>query len=134
WAGGQLPLQLQAEGLTPAEIEASARIETEVADRLPVRWREALARPIRLEWTDALPARVHGRTTASRIRLDRRLLHDWKAQPPGDDPQLSSVRAAVAALVHELAHVLDRSEGRALSRDPRLLNLAGWQVRPWHLA
>jgi hypothetical protein len=134
WALGQLPLELQAEKLTSAEIEASAQIEAEVADRLPARWREALVRPIRLEWTDALPARVHGRTTASRIRLNRRLLHDWMAQPPGSDTQLSTLRAAMAALVHELAHVLDRSEGRALSRDPRLLNLAGWQVRPWHLA
>ncbi|MFT4247452.1 MAG: DUF4105 domain-containing protein [Pseudomonas sp.] len=133
WAVARLPLQLHAQGLTPAEIAASARLEAAVAGRLPERWGEALVGPIRLEWTDTLPARVHGRTTASRIRLDRRLLHDWMALPPGSDPQRPAARAAMAALIHELAHVLDRSRRRALSRDPRLLDLAGWQVRPWHL-
>src|SRR5690606_35084683 len=35
---------------------------------------------------------------------------------------------ATAALLHELAHAWDREH--RLSRDPRLLDLAGWQVRP----
>ncbi len=39
----------------------------------------------------------------------------------------------MAALVHELAHVRDRGAGSALSRDPRLRDLAGWQVRPWRV-
>jgi hypothetical protein len=133
WAGEQLPLQLQTDGLTPSEIEASTRLETEVAARLPVRWREAPVQPIRLEWSDALPAHVHGRATTSRIRLARSLLRDWMALPPGSDPQLPAARAAMAALIHELAHALDHSEAWGLSRDPRLLDLAGWQVRPWHL-
>lgn len=44
-----------------------------------------------------------------------------------DDPD---ARAALAALLHELAHVYDRAPRGGLSRDPRLLDLAGWPVRP----
>lgn len=39
----------------------------------------------------------------------------------------------MAAVVHELAHVLDRGPQGGLSRDPRLRDLAGWQVRPWRI-
>ena len=42
-------------------------------------------------------------------------------------------RAALAALLHELAHVHDRSPRGGLSRDPRLLDLAGWSVQPLRL-
>ncbi len=38
---------------------------------------------------------------------------------------------ARAALVHELAHLLDRSAAGGFSRDPRLLDLAGWQIGSW---
>ncbi|WP_434031282.1 DUF4105 domain-containing protein [[Pseudomonas] boreopolis] len=133
WAQASLPLQLHAEGLTAEEAEASDRLVEQVADRLPARWREALASPIRLEWTQGLPAHVQGRAAATRIRLDRRLLHAWMALPAGSDPELPAAHAAMAALIHELAHVLDRSRARGLSRDPRLLDLAGWQMRPWRL-
>ena len=44
-----------------------------------------------------------------------------------DDPD---ARAALAALLHELAHAYDRAPRGGLSRDPRLLDLAGWPVRP----
>lgn len=49
------------------------------------------------------------------------------------DISAPATRAAMAALVHELAHVRDRGAGSALSRDPRLRDLAGWQVRPWRV-
>lgn len=39
----------------------------------------------------------------------------------------------MAALLHELAHVLDRGPQGGLSRAPRLRDLAGWQVRPWRI-
>jgi hypothetical protein len=42
-------------------------------------------------------------------------------------------RPAVAALLHELAHFYDRSAAGRLSSDPRLLDLAGWQVSPMRL-
>ena len=49
------------------------------------------------------------------------------------DISAPATRAAMAALVHELAHVRDRGAGSTLSRDPRLRDLAGWQVRPWRV-
>lgn len=47
--------------------------------------------------------------------------------PSDDDP---GTRAALAAVLHELAHFYDRTPQGQLSRDPRLLDLAGWQVSP----
>ncbi len=44
-----------------------------------------------------------------------------------DDPD---AHTALTALLHELAHVYDRAPRGGLSRDPRLLDLAGWPVRP----
>ena len=132
-AQATLTLQLQTEGLTHGEIQASTRLEAEVIKRLPERWRGQVGRPIVLQWTDHLPERVHGHARADRIWLRRELLRDWMALPPGSDSQAPAARAAMAALVHELAHVLDHSSAGGLSRDPRLLDLAGWQRRPWHL-
>ena len=36
-------------------------------------------------------------------------------------------------VIHELAHFYDRAPRGQLSRDPRLLDLAGWQVSPMRL-
>lgn len=90
--------------------------------RLPSRWR-AQDRTLRLAWRDDLPEGVHGRIRGDRIALSRALLTGADA---GGRPQSAS--PALAALVHELAHAWDREHG--LSRDPRLLDLAGWQARP----
>lgn len=99
---------------------AAAQVLVEDAlRRLPPRWR-GWERTLRLGWRDDLPEDVHGRIRGGRIGLSRVLLEEaGGAWPSG---------AAVRALVHELAHDWDRAQG--LSRDPRLLDLAGWQVRP----
>ena len=47
-----------------------------------------------------------------------------------EDP---ATRAALAAVIHELAHFYDRTPQGQLSRDPRLLDIAGWQVSPMRL-
>ena len=48
---------------------------------------------------------------------------------PGAGVQDPASRAALAAVLPELAHVYDRG-GARLSSDPRLLGLAGWPLRP----
>lgn len=98
----------------------------EVLGRLPPRWRRQ-ERTLRLAWRDDLPDGVHGRIRGHRIGLSRALL---QAEPAAELAAEAVVpgEAAVAALVHELAHAWDRQHG--LSRDPRLLDLAGWQLRP----
>ncbi|QDW67959.1 DUF4105 domain-containing protein [Luteimonas granuli] len=115
----QAGLRIELEqGLSAGDERAARELVDAVLWRLPPRWREEET-VLRLGWRDDLPSGVHGRIRGGRIGLSRTLL-DRAAAWPSDE--------AVAALVHELAHARDRTHG--LSRDPRLLDLAGWQVRP----
>lgn len=102
-------------GLTPSQAERARALADEVASLLPARWREALGPSVDVHWRDDLPQGVHGRALRGRVLLRRALL---------DAP---SARDATAALLHELAHLFDRSPAGGLSREPRLLDLAGWQ-------
>ena len=115
-------------GLDHADAAATRELLDAATARLPRPWASALERPITLEWRDDLPQQVHGRARHWRILLQRRLLEDWKrrAQEP------AAARAALAALLHELAHLYDRTAAGGLSRDPRLLDLAGWQRSALH--
>ena len=137
----QAALQLQTvdAALTPAQIVATRQLLDDVAGRLPPAWANALDQRIDVQWRDDLPAQVHGRAQARRMRLAprmllaRALLDGWMARPAdaGDDDP--ATRAALVAVVHELAHFYDRTPHGQLSRDPRLLDLAGWQVSPVRL-
>jgi len=123
WAG---PRFSQAPGLVPAEQAASARLLEDIAARLPPAWGQALPDPVRLEWRQDLPARVHGRAVGQRVLLDRGLLRQWLQAGQGE-AAAAAWRALQAALVHELGHLYDRGPAGGLSADPRLLDLAGWQ-------
>jgi hypothetical protein len=125
-------VQVDRRGLDDAQLASSRRLVEDVEDRLPPVWRDALPVGLRLRWRTDLPSQVHGRSLGTDIGLRRDLLDGWMARTPqagGDDP---AARAALAALLHELAHVLDRGPQGGISRDPRLLDLAGWQLRPLH--
>ncbi|WP_368565069.1 DUF4105 domain-containing protein [Pseudoxanthomonas sp. UTMC 1351] len=102
-------------------------------ERLPPVWVAALHRRIAVAWRDDLPAQVHGRAQTARILLDRKLLDAWMARPIDADADDPDTRAALAAVIHELAHFYDRTPQGQLSRDPRLLDAAGWQVAPLRL-
>jgi hypothetical protein len=142
--GSAHALQLQPldQALTPAQAAATWQLLDDASSRLPATWSDALDRPVTLEWRDDLPSGVHGRALRDRILLDRALLDGMlsggtlsgsaSARPAdaGIDP---AVRAALAAVIHELAHLYDRTPQGGLSRDPRLLDLAGWQVGPTRL-
>ncbi|WP_344759079.1 DUF4105 domain-containing protein [Luteimonas lutimaris] len=123
-------LQLHDGTLTPPQAAAAREILDEAMQRLPPTWADALDPRTVVEWRDDLPPDVHGRVRGDRLLLRRALLDDWIARPgdAGDDDP--ATRAALAAVIHELAHVHDRSPHGRLSRDPRLLDLAGWQVGP----
>ncbi|GAB3506252.1 DUF4105 domain-containing protein [Pseudoxanthomonas daejeonensis] len=117
-----------ADEIPPAERAATLQLLGQGLRMLPPSWSMALDRPIAFTWRDDLPDGVHGRARHWSIALDRRLLAAWMAHRPdtgNDDP---ATRAALAALLHELAHLYDRTPAGGLSRDPRLLDLAGWQV------
>ncbi|ATS21176.1 hypothetical protein PK69_13455 [Xanthomonas phaseoli pv. phaseoli] len=134
-AQAELLVEVVPSDLPAAEIEASNALVQLVARRLPQGWTQRMTAPIQLQWRTDLPAQVHGRAIGNRILLDRALLQAWSAQSDEarSDRNAAATRAAMAALIHELAHVLDRGAGSALSRDRRLRDLAGWQVRPWRL-
>ena len=95
---------------------------------------DRLDRRIDVAWRDDLPAKVHGRAKARHLLLKRSLLDDWMARPADADADAGidepATRAALSAVIHELAHFYDRTPQGRLSQDPRLLDLAGWQVRP----
>lgn len=127
WQAAAAGLRVEPEvGMPAAEAHAARALADAVIGRLPPRWRDQ-GLTLRLGWRDDLPDGVHGRIRGGRVWLARELLE----APPGalaDAPAGAPGEAAVAALLHELAHAWDRVQG--LSRDPRLLDLAGWQVRP----
>lgn len=124
-----LPLQLDERGLAPAQADAGRQLLQAVQERLPSDLPRPPA-PLQVQWRDDLPDHVRGRALGRKLLLDRRLLDDWLARPlplREDDP---ASRAAMAALIHEIAHALDRSPQGGWSRDARFRDLAGWQVRP----
>ncbi|TLX21208.1 DUF4105 domain-containing protein [Thermomonas fusca] len=123
-------LQVEPRGLDAAQLQASHALVAAVATRLPPVWRAAMPADLHLRWRDDLPAQVHGRSVGLQIGLRRELLDGWMARSPQAGDTDPAARAAQAALIHELAHVLDRGPAGGLSRDPRLLDLAGWQLRP----
>ncbi|WP_295935636.1 DUF4105 domain-containing protein [uncultured Xanthomonas sp.] len=129
------PLAVDETGLSPAERTASEAVLAAAQARLPPAWTAALPAGLPLQWRDDLPTQVHGRAQARRLLLNKRLLRDWIAAPGRDtDPVADPARRpALAALLHELAHFYDRSAAGHLSSDPRLLDLAGWQVSPMRL-
>ncbi|WP_369932783.1 DUF4105 domain-containing protein [Xanthomonas tesorieronis] len=130
-------LQVDASGLSASERAASQALLDATLPRLPPAWTAAIETPLTLQWRDDLPERVHGRAQARNLLLNKALLRAWMAQPVADTADGDVVdparRPAVAALLHELAHFYDRSAAGRLSSDPRLLDLAGWQVSPMRL-
>jgi hypothetical protein len=131
----QAALQLQPvdHSLTSAQAEAAQQLLADAGQRLPTAWVEALEQRIEVEWRDDLPAQVHGRAQGRRLLLDRALLDGWLARPNDIGLEDPATRAALAAVIHELAHFYDRTPQGRLSSDPRLLDLAGWQVSPMRL-
>jgi len=131
----QAALQLESidRSLTPAQTEATQQLLADAAERLPASWVGALDQRIKVEWRDDLPAQVHGRAQGRQLLLDRALLDGWMAHPHDVGIGDPATRAALAAVIHELAHFYDRTPQGQLSRDPRLLDLAGWQVSPMRL-
>lgn len=114
-ASAALPLTLEDGGLAPREREAAQALVEQAQALFPAEVVPMLP-ALTLQFSE-LPPRVHGRLRGGRIRVARHLLQTDAARPQ-----------ALAALLHELGHALDRELG--LSRDPRLRDLAGWQLRP----
>jgi len=127
-------LAFDSTNLTPQQFDASRELLDAALVLLPGSWRNALDPNLTVHWRNDLPEHVVGRAKSRKLLLDRHLLDGWMAQPAPDRFNDTGKPAALATLIHELAHVYDRSPQGKLSRDPRLLDLAGWQkqpLRPW---
>lgn len=117
-------LQLDEAGLSPDEIAVSRQLLADAQARLPAAMRDATGRTLEVRWTDALAEPVHGHAGRNELLLNRALL------PSLVDPRDAQARqGALATVLHELAHFHDRGAQGGISRDPRFLDLAGWQVR-----
>ncbi|MCD9007986.1 DUF4105 domain-containing protein [Luteimonas sp. XNQY3] len=118
-AGWSVEQQAAGTPLTPAESARADAAISAALRRLPPSWRDTPGLDVVVDWRDDLPDDVHGRTFGSHLRLRRALLAGHAVVQP-----------LQAALLHEFAHRYDRSPLGGLSRDPRLLDLAGWPQRP----
>lgn len=125
-AQAELQFELQPDGLDGQQIPAAERALQDMQHVVPAAWQDRFDRPVRVRWSSTLPDQVHGRTRRGAITLRRDLLDDVRAGEP-------LPRALQAALIHELAHVLDRAPGGGWSQTARWRDLSGWQQRPWRL-
>lgn len=122
WPGASahaaLRLQLDPAGLTAGQVAASREVLDTAVARLPPSLIAGLDRDITVAWSDTLPHEATGRARRDAVLLNRRLLPALETAQ-GDE--------ALATVLHEVAHLHDRRV--RLSADPRLLDLAGWQVK-----
>ena len=126
-------IAVDASGLSGAEAQASHALVARVQALLPPLFARDIAGTVTLSWRDDLPAAVHGRTRGRRIGLRRELLDGWMARAPDAGDADPRARAALATVLHELAHVHEYAAAGPLARDRRLRDLAGWPVQPLRL-
>jgi len=121
WSTGAVAaMKLDASGLSNDERIATQRLLDDAQSRLPERMRVPADRILDVRWS-SLDANVHGHAGRSELLLNRDLL------APLVEGSDVAHRAALSTVLHELAHFHDRTQ--RISRDPRFLDLAGWQVR-----
>jgi len=128
-----LRIEVDPQGLSATELQASQTLVSRTQQLLPAKFAREFDATVALRWREDLPDAVHGRAHGDRIGLRRPLLEGWMRRDPAAGDADPGARAALAALIHELTHVLDRSPRGGLSRAPRLLDLAGWPVQPLRL-
>ncbi|AXK72089.1 DUF4105 domain-containing protein [Lysobacter sp. TY2-98] len=119
---GAVTVSTDTAGLSDTQRAISDAALARAASMLPTAWSDALRAPLRVRWRDDLPPDVEGRYVPGTLTLRRGLLDTSTPLAPS--------RELLAATLHELAHAWDRSPQGGLSRDPRLLDLAGWSVAP----
>ena len=108
-----------------ADVAAATRALLDEAEaKLPPAM-QSLA-PVTVRWSDRLPPDVAGRATRGTLLLKEAMRTALDAAP-GDASGQEVRERLLATVIHELGHFHDRRAG--LSRDPRLLDLAGWQER-----
>src|SRR5690606_32463256 len=118
-------LRFDPAGDVDADVAAATRALLDEAElKLPPAM-QTLA-PVTVRWSDRLPPDVAGRAIRGTLLLNEAMRTALGAVP-GDASGQEARERLLATVIHELGHFHDRRAG--LSRDPRLLDLAGWQER-----
>lgn len=112
WA--DLRLQLQADGLSPAQRQASQALLDEAMTRLPPSFIQRLDRRIDVSWSTRMPDNAYGEASpVSSLELNRNLLDsltDGSAATTQTHRPHGTVREEMLATVlHELTHIYDRA-------------------------
>lgn len=127
----RIELQTTAPSLDSEQVLASQRLIDDVLGRIPAGIEGSSSLMLQLRWRDDLPEHVQGRARGRELGLDKRLLPLLlQGDSASSDASVQAWQQARAALIHELGHALDRSAIGGWSRQPRFLDLAGWQQRP----
>ena len=110
----ELRLQLDDEGLSAAEQQASQRLLEEAWQALPPTFRQRLDRTVEVRWEADLPAQSYGQSNGrQRLLLNRRLLPGLVsgelALQRTDRSHRTSQRELLATVLHELLHLYDRA-------------------------
>jgi hypothetical protein len=113
-ANASLQLQLETEGLSPAQQQASQALLDEAMQALPPRFIEQLDRRIDVGWTADMPSNAYGQASlVSRLDLNRNLLSSLTdgsaASKKTNRPHGTVRREMLATVLHELTHIYDRS-------------------------
>ena len=131
-----LQLQLQTEGLEPAQQRASQALLDEAMQALPPSFKARLDRRVRVSWSTKMPEDAYGQASlVSTLELNRRLLPgltDGSAASQKTGRPHGTVRQELLATVlHELTHIYDRarlwqgSERRLINQCARHLSSQG---------
>ncbi|MCY1398679.1 hypothetical protein D9M71_137150 [compost metagenome] len=131
-----LQLQLQTEGLEPAQQRASQALLDEAMQALPPSFKARLDRRVRVSWSTKMPEDAYGQASlVSTLELNRRLLPgltDGSAASKKTGRPHGTVRQELLATVlHELTHIYDRarlwqgSERRLINQCSRHLSSQG---------
>nr|WP_286945963.1 DUF4105 domain-containing protein [Pseudomonas sp. UBA6718] len=110
----ELRLQLDDEGLSLAERQASQRLLEEALQALPPSFRQRLDRRVEVRWEADLPAQSYGQSNGrQRLLLNRRLLpgvvSGELALQRTDRSHGTPQRELLATVLHELLHLYDRA-------------------------
>ena len=113
-ANASLQLQLETEGLSPAQQQASQALLDEAMQALPPQFIEQLDRRIDVGWTADMPSNAYGQASlVSRLDLNRNLLSSLTdgsaASKKTNRPHGTVRREMLATVLHELTHIYDRS-------------------------
>ncbi|QYX46547.1 DUF4105 domain-containing protein [Pseudomonas tussilaginis] len=109
-----LQLQLQTDGLEPAQQRASQTLLDEAMRALPASFKTRLDRRIQVSWSAKMPEDAYGQASlVSTLQLNQRLLPsltDGSAATHKTGRPHGTVRQELLATVlHELTHIYDRS-------------------------